>query len=172
MRKHVDRRRGKTEGQLLDKHAQIAKAEQERRKASEELDDCHKRRERISDEILNQKQILENCNVALESADEIREKAALYKQLSEHITELEKDVLNHDNAKRNLAGYNADIQNCQNKFVESECIFPATNYCIRYYDGRNPYSGIRAASSEYCVYDKSRKQNDIQEAGISNLRLD
>lgn len=33
-------------------------------------------------------------------------------------------------------------------------------------------SGIRAAPSEYCVYDKSRKQNDIQEAGISNLRLD
>ena len=30
------------------------------------------------------------------------------------IIELEKDVLNHDNAKRNLAGYNADIQNCQN----------------------------------------------------------
>lgn len=103
-----------TQGQLLDKHAQIAKAEQERRKASEELNDCHKRRERISDEILNQKQILESCNVALESADEIREKAALYKQLSEQITELEKDVLNHDNAKRNLAGYNADIQNCQN----------------------------------------------------------
>ena len=32
----------------------------------------------------------------------------------EQIIELEKDVLNHDNAKRNLAGYNADIQNCQN----------------------------------------------------------
>ena len=108
------------QGQLLDKHAQIAKAEQERRKASEELDDCHKRRERISDEILNQKQILENCNVALESADEIREKAALYKQLSEHITELEKDVLNHDNAKRNLAGYNADIQNCQNTINDAK----------------------------------------------------
>ena len=98
---------------MLDKHAQITKAEQERRKASEELDDCHKRREHISDEILNQKQILESCNVALESADEIREKAALYKQLSEQIAELEKDVLNHDNAKRNLAGYNADIQNCE-----------------------------------------------------------
>lgn len=103
-----------TQGQLLDKHAQIAKAEQERRKASEELDDCHKRREHISDEILNQKQILESCNVALESADETREKAALYKQLLEQIAELEKDVLNHDNAERNLAGYNADIQNCKN----------------------------------------------------------
>lgn len=109
-----------TQGQLLDKHAQIAKAEQERRKASEELDDCHKRREHISDEILNQKQILESCNVALESADEIREKAALYKQLSEQIAELEKDVLNHDNAKRNLAGYNADIQNCQNTINDAK----------------------------------------------------
>lgn len=109
-----------TQGQLLDKHAQIAKAEQERRKASEELDDCHKRREHISDEILNQKQILESCNVALESADEIREKAASYKQLSEQIAELEKDVLNHDNAKRNLAGYNADIQNCQNTINDAK----------------------------------------------------
>lgn len=103
-----------TQGQLLNKHAQIAKAEQECRKASEELDDCHKRRRSISDEISSKTQILESCNVALESANEIREKAAEYKQLSEQIIELEKDVLNHDNAKRNLAGYNADIQNCQN----------------------------------------------------------
>lgn len=103
-----------TQGQLLNKHTQIAKAEQECRKASEELDDCHKRRRFISDEISSKTQILESCNVALESANEIREKAAEYKQLSEQIIELEKDVLNHDNAKRNLAGYNADIQNCQN----------------------------------------------------------
>lgn len=103
-----------TQGQLLNKHAQIAKAEQECRKASEELDDCHKRRSSISDEISSKTQILKNCNVALESANEIREKAAEYKQLSEQIIELEKDVLNHDNTKRNLAGYNADIQNCQN----------------------------------------------------------
>lgn len=103
-----------TQGQLLNKHAQIAKAEQECRKASEELDDCHKRRRSISDEISRKTQILENCNAALESANEVREKAAEYKQLSEQIIELEKDVLNHDNAKRNLAGYNADIQNCQN----------------------------------------------------------
>ena len=103
-----------TQGQLLNKHAQIEKAEQECRKASEELDDCHKRRRSISDEISSKTQILESCNVALESANEIREKAAEYKQLSEQIIELEKDVLNHDNAKRNLAGYNADIQNCQN----------------------------------------------------------
>lgn len=103
-----------TQGQLLNKHAQIAKAEQECRKASEELDDCHKRRNSISDEISSKTQILENCNVALESANEVRKKAAEYKQLSEQIIELEKDVLNHDNAKRNLAGYNADIQNCQN----------------------------------------------------------
>lgn len=103
-----------TQGQLLNKHAQIEKAEQECRKASEELDDCHKRRRSISDEILSKTQILENCNAALESANEVREKAAEYKQLSEQIIELEKDVLNHDNAKRNLAGYNADIQNCQN----------------------------------------------------------
>ena len=40
-----------TQGQLLNKHTQIAKAEQECRKASEELDDCHKRRRSISDEI-------------------------------------------------------------------------------------------------------------------------
>ena len=103
-----------TQGQLLNKHAQIAKAEQECRKASEELDDCHKRRRSISDEISSKTQILENCNAALESANEVREKAAEYKRLSEQIIELEKDVLNHDNAKRNLAGYNADIQNCQN----------------------------------------------------------
>lgn len=103
-----------TQGQLLNKHAQIEKAEQECRKASEELDDCHKRRRSISDEISSKTQILENCNAALESANEVREKAAEYKQLSEQIIELEKDVLNHDNAKRNLAGYNADIQNCQN----------------------------------------------------------
>lgn len=103
-----------TQGQLLNKHAQIAKAEQECRKASEELDDCHKRRRSISDEISSKTQILENCNAALESANEVREKAAEYKQLSEQIIELEKDVLNHDNAKRNLAGYNADIRNCQN----------------------------------------------------------
>lgn len=103
-----------TQGQLLNKHAQIAKAEQECRKASEELDDCHKRRSSISDEISSKTQILKNCNVALESANEVRKKAAEYKQLSEQIIELEKDVLNHDNAKRNLAGYNADIQNCQN----------------------------------------------------------
>ena len=103
-----------TQGQLLNKHAQIEKAEQECRKASEELDDCHKRRSSISDEISSKTQILENCNAALESANEVREKAAEYKQLSEQIIELEKDVLNHDNAKRNLAGYNADIQNCQN----------------------------------------------------------
>jgi len=103
-----------TQGQLLNKHAQIEKAEQECRKASEELDDCHKRRSSISDEISSKTQILENCNVALESANEVRKKAAEYKQLSEQIIELEKDVLNHDNAKRNLAGYNADIQNCQN----------------------------------------------------------
>lgn len=103
-----------TQGQLLNKHARIAKAEQECRKASEELDDCHKRRRSISDEISSKTQILENCNAALESANEVREKAAEYKQLSEQIIELEKDVLNHDNAKRNLAGYNADIQNCQN----------------------------------------------------------
>lgn len=103
-----------TQGQLLNKHTQIAKAEQECRKASEELDDCHKRRSSISDEISSKTQILENCNVALESANEVRKKAAEYKQLSEQIIELEKDVLNHDNAKRNLAGYNADIQNCQN----------------------------------------------------------
>lgn len=103
-----------TQGQLLNKHAQIAKAEQECRKASEELDDCHKRRRSISDEISSKTQILENCNAVLESANEVREKAAEYKQLSEQIIELEKDVLNHDNAKRNLAGYNADIQNCQN----------------------------------------------------------
>ena len=103
-----------TQGQLLNKHAQIAKAEQECRKASEELDDCHKRRRSISDEISSKTQILENCNAALESANEVREKATEYKQLSEQIIELEKDVLNHDNAKRNLAGYNADIQNCQN----------------------------------------------------------
>lgn len=103
-----------TQGQLLNKHAQIEKAEQECRKASEELDDCHKRRRSISDEISSKTQILENCNAALESANEVREKAAEYKQLSERIIELEKDVLNHDNAKRNLAGYNADIQNCQN----------------------------------------------------------
>lgn len=103
-----------TQGQLLNKHAQIEKAEQECRKASEELDDCHKRRRFISDEISSKTQILENCNAALESANEVREKAAEYKQLSEQIIELEKDVLNHDNAKRNLAGYNADIQNCQN----------------------------------------------------------
>lgn len=103
-----------TQGQLLNKHAQIEKAEQECRKASEELDDCHKRRRSISDEISSKMQILENCNAALESANEVREKAAEYKQLSEQIIELEKDVLNHDNAKRNLAGYNADIQNCQN----------------------------------------------------------
>lgn len=103
-----------TQGQLLNKHAQIEKAEQECRKASEELDDCHKRRRSISDEISSKTQILENCNAALESANEVREKAVEYKQLSEQIIELEKDVLNHDNAKRNLAGYNADIQNCQN----------------------------------------------------------
>lgn len=103
-----------TQGQLLNKHAQIEKAKQECRKASEELDDCHKRRRSISDEISSKTQILENCNAALESANEVREKAAEYKQLSEQIIELEKDVLNHDNAKRNLAGYNADIQNCQN----------------------------------------------------------
>lgn len=103
-----------TQGQLLNKHAQIEKAEQECHKASEELDDCHKRRRSISDEISSKTQILENCNAALESANEVREKAAEYKQLSEQIIELEKDVLNHDNAKRNLAGYNADIQNCQN----------------------------------------------------------
>lgn len=103
-----------TQGQLLNKHAQIEKAEQECRKASEELDDCHKRRRSISDEISSKTQILENCNAALESANEVREKAAEYKQLSEQIIELEKDVLNHDNAKRNLAGYNADIQSCQN----------------------------------------------------------
>lgn len=103
-----------TQGQLLNKHAQIEKAEQECRKASEELDDCHKRRRSISDEISSKTQILENCNAALESANEVREKAAEYKQLSEQIIELKKDVLNHDNAKRNLAGYNADIQNCQN----------------------------------------------------------
>lgn len=103
-----------TQGQLLNKHAQIEKAEQECRKASEELDDCHKRRRSISDEISSKTQILENCNAALESANEVREKAAEYKQLSEQIIELEKDVLNHDNAKRNLAGYNADIKNCQN----------------------------------------------------------
>lgn len=103
-----------TQGQLLNKHAQIEKVEQECRKASEELDDCHKRRRSISDEISSKTQILENCNAALESANEVREKAAEYKQLSEQIIELEKDVLNHDNAKRNLAGYNADIQNCQN----------------------------------------------------------
>lgn len=103
-----------TQGQLLNKHAQIEKAEQECRKASEELDDCHKRRRSISDEISSKTQILENCNAALESANEVREKAAEYKQLSEQIIELEKDVLNHDNAKKNLAGYNADIQNCQN----------------------------------------------------------
>lgn len=103
-----------TQGQLLNKHAQIEKAEQECRKASEELGDCHKRRRSISDEISSKTQILENCNAALESANEVREKAAEYKQLSEQIIELEKDVLNHDNAKRNLAGYNADIQNCQN----------------------------------------------------------
>lgn len=103
-----------TQGQLLNKHAQIAKAEQECRKASEELDDCHKRRSSISDEISSKTQILKSCNIALESANEIREKAAEYKQLSEQIIELEKDVLNHDNAKRNLAGYNTDIQNCQN----------------------------------------------------------
>lgn len=103
-----------TQGQLLNKHAQIEKAEQECRKASEELDDCHKRRRSISDEISSKTQILENCNAALESANGVREKAAEYKQLSEQIIELEKDVLNHDNAKRNLAGYNADIQNCQN----------------------------------------------------------
>ena len=103
-----------TQGQLLNKHAQIAKAEQECRKASEELDDCHKRRSSISDEISSNTQILENCNITLESANEVRKKAAEYKQLSEQIIELEKDVLNHDNAKRNLAGYNADIQNCQN----------------------------------------------------------
>lgn len=103
-----------TQGQLLNKHAQIAKAEQECHKASEELEDCHKRRSSISDEISSKTQILENCNVALESANEVRKKAAEYKQLSEQIIELEKDVLNHDNAKRNLAGYNADIQNCQN----------------------------------------------------------
>ena len=103
-----------TQGQLLNKHTQIEKAEQECRKASEELDDCHKRRRSISDEISSKTQILENCNAALESANEVREKAAEYKQLSEQIIELEKDVLNHDNAKRNLAGYNADIQNCQN----------------------------------------------------------
>lgn len=103
-----------TQGQLLNKHAQIEKAEQECRKASEELDDCHKRRRSISDEISSKTQILENCNAALESANEVREKATEYKQLSEQIIELEKDVLNHDNAKRNLAGYNADIQNCQN----------------------------------------------------------
>lgn len=103
-----------TQGQLLNKHAQIEKTEQECRKASEELDDCHKRRRSISDEISSKTQILENCNAALESANEVREKAAEYKQLSEQIIELEKDVLNHDNAKRNLAGYNADIQNCQN----------------------------------------------------------
>lgn len=103
-----------TQGQLLNKHAQIEKAEQECRKASEELDDCHKRRRSISDEISSKTHILENCNAALESANEVREKAAEYKQLSEQIIELEKDVLNHDNAKRNLAGYNADIQNCQN----------------------------------------------------------
>ena len=103
-----------TQGQLLNKHAQIEKAEQECRKASEELDDCHKRRSSISDEISSKTQILENCNVALESANEVRKKAAEYKQLSEQIIELEKDVLNHDSAKRNLAGYNADIQNCQN----------------------------------------------------------
>lgn len=66
------------------------------------------------EEISSKTQILENCNVALESANEVRKKAAEYKQLSEQIIELEKDVLNHDNAKRNLAGYNADIQNCQN----------------------------------------------------------
>lgn len=35
---------------MLNKHAQIEKAEQECRKASEELDDCHKRRRSISDE--------------------------------------------------------------------------------------------------------------------------
>lgn len=71
-----------TQGQLLNKHTQIAKAEQECRKASEELDDCHKRRRSISDEISSKTQILESCNVALESANEIREKAAEYKQLS------------------------------------------------------------------------------------------
>lgn len=37
-----------TQGQLLNKHTQIAKAEQECRKASEELDDCHKRRRSIA----------------------------------------------------------------------------------------------------------------------------
>ena len=114
-----------TQGQLLNKHAQIAKAEQECRKASEELDDCHKRRSSISDEISSKTQILENCNVALESANEVRKKAAEYKQLSEQIIELEKDVLNHDNAKRNLAGYNADIQNCQNIINDASCRFLA-----------------------------------------------
>lgn len=40
---------------------------------------------------------------------------------------------------------------------------------IRNYNGRYPYSGICTEASEYCVYDKSRKQNDCKEAGISHL---
>ena len=47
--------------------------------------------------------------------------------------------------------------------------FPAKDNRIRNYNGRYPYSGICTEASEYCVYDKSRKQNDCKEAGISHL---
>lgn len=45
----------------------------------------------------------------------------------------------------------------------------STDQYIRNYNGRYPYSGICTEASEYCVYDKSRKQNDCKEAGISHL---
>ena len=47
-----------TQGQLLNKHAQIEKAEQECRKASEELDDCHKHDTELNQWINHEKELL------------------------------------------------------------------------------------------------------------------
>lgn len=154
-----------TQGQLLNKHAQIAKAEQECRKASEELDDCHKRRSSISDEISSKTQILENCNVALESANEVRKKAAEYKQLSEQIIELEKDVLNHDNAKRNLAGYNADIQNCQNIINDAKSLPEEADHLEKC---EEEIAALRAKRDE----EISKKQDEICIIGYDAEKLD
>lgn len=99
--------------EALDRQEQIAKAEQECEKAFEDLNQCTQKNKELSEEISGRNKLLADCNSVLESAEEIREKAALYKRLSEQITELEKEVINYNNAKDTLAGYDKDMQSIQ-----------------------------------------------------------
>lgn len=99
---------------LVERQEKIDKAEQERQKVRNEITECKDKRKVIQQDISSSQQSLEACNMALASADRIREKAEEYRKLMEHVSELENDVLRYKNEKAVLSGYDQEILRISN----------------------------------------------------------